>query len=290
MNTFRAILLPPSSDSASLSFALFLHLSVLENAHTQTHKRTNNEKAFSSSEMNASKSRLNQLQAFQATADNAWKAMRWIMDVINFARDKQDNGITLESLQRSLVLSPDEQLDEPDSPGLVVPTICLPTPQHLELPHPVYHGQRRTSRDDSAIGLMSASALQARMSNSTSTHYLFEPVAPVAVKATPSSLLCLEPTSDMRRCVSTSRLNCEPGDEKKAASSAISSLLNTPEGTCDSLSCQISKSRSFDQSDLNNHLKKLAISSEILPCSDFVVLPPPQRSQRQEMGLDSESQ
>ncbi|XP_076323113.1 ankyrin repeat and fibronectin type-III domain-containing protein 1-like isoform X2 [Tachypleus tridentatus] len=55
--------------------------------------------AFSSSEITLAKHRLNQLQEFQIQVDNTWRAMRWIMDVLTFARDKQSNcGISLDHI------------------------------------------------------------------------------------------------------------------------------------------------------------------------------------------------
>ncbi|XP_067128446.1 ankyrin repeat and fibronectin type-III domain-containing protein 1 isoform X2 [Centruroides vittatus] len=48
--------------------------------------------AFSSAEVASAKCRLNQLQEFQGQVDNIWRGMRWIMDVLAFARDKQVNG------------------------------------------------------------------------------------------------------------------------------------------------------------------------------------------------------
>ncbi|KAK7866537.1 hypothetical protein R5R35_002869 [Gryllus longicercus] len=44
--------------------------------------------AFSSSEVAAAKDRLNQLQEFQGQLNTAWKGMRWLMEVLTFARDR----------------------------------------------------------------------------------------------------------------------------------------------------------------------------------------------------------
>uniref|UniRef100_A0A061QLM3 Putative fibronectin/RAS containing n=1 Tax=Cupiennius salei TaxID=6928 RepID=A0A061QLM3_CUPSA len=55
--------------------------------------------AFSSTELSEAKSRLNQLQEFQTQVDNMWRAVRWIMDVLTFARDKQgSNGVSLKDV------------------------------------------------------------------------------------------------------------------------------------------------------------------------------------------------
>jgi hypothetical protein len=44
--------------------------------------------AFSSSEVTAAKDRLAQLQDFQSQLNTAWKGVRWLMDVLTFARDR----------------------------------------------------------------------------------------------------------------------------------------------------------------------------------------------------------
>ncbi|XP_022238607.1 uncharacterized protein LOC106457080 isoform X2 [Limulus polyphemus] len=67
-------------------------------------------KAFSSSEVTSAKHRLNQLQEFQIQVDNTWRAMRWIMDVLTFARDKQSNcGISLDHIMIQDTGSPSPQ-------------------------------------------------------------------------------------------------------------------------------------------------------------------------------------
>ncbi|XP_022235199.1 ankyrin repeat and fibronectin type-III domain-containing protein 1-like [Limulus polyphemus] len=48
--------------------------------------------AFFTYEVVSAKERLCQLQMFQTQIDNIWKDVRWIMDVLTFARDKQVNG------------------------------------------------------------------------------------------------------------------------------------------------------------------------------------------------------
>ncbi|XP_045478231.1 uncharacterized protein LOC123683318 isoform X2 [Harmonia axyridis] len=51
--------------------------------------------AFSKSEVALAKEKLEQLQDFQKRLGNMWKAVRWLMDVITFARDKNSNGISM---------------------------------------------------------------------------------------------------------------------------------------------------------------------------------------------------
>ncbi|KFM56979.1 Ankyrin repeat and fibronectin type-III domain-containing protein 1, partial [Stegodyphus mimosarum] len=70
--------------------------------------------AFSTSELSEAKSRLSQLQEFQTQVDNMWRAVRWIMDVLTFARDKQgSNGIPLKDIWTNA--------SSPDSPSIVLP-------------------------------------------------------------------------------------------------------------------------------------------------------------------------
>lgn len=171
-----------------------------------------------------------------------------------FSLDKQVNGITIDLVQSALSLNEDEQLDEPDSPGLIVPTICLPSAQHLEVPSSKRHSQRRTSRDDSTIGLTS-SALQSKLS--TSTLFLFEPTN---VTRKQSSLLT-EPI-ELRRSVSTSRLSPKAPTNRDYRGS--SSLRPEDDSVCDSISNQI-KSRSYDQSDFKELATDKKISSSLCP-------------------------
>ncbi|XP_044759714.1 uncharacterized protein LOC123317318 isoform X2 [Coccinella septempunctata] len=51
--------------------------------------------AFSNSEVALAKEKLVQLQDFQKRLGNMWKGIRWLMDVIAFARDKNSNGISM---------------------------------------------------------------------------------------------------------------------------------------------------------------------------------------------------
>ncbi|XP_064627052.1 ankyrin repeat and fibronectin type-III domain-containing protein 1-like isoform X3 [Lineus longissimus] len=48
--------------------------------------------AFSTEEVTASKERLEMVTKFQATLDEAWRGMRWTMDIITYGRDKTVRG------------------------------------------------------------------------------------------------------------------------------------------------------------------------------------------------------
>lgn len=155
--------------------------------------------AFSSSEMTATKSRLNQLQDLQSQVDDTWRSCRWIMDVVAFARDKQSAGIPLSALWSRIPPGDSaEDLEElPDSPVTkTVPAICLSsvpnqTPPSEQPLHPV---SRRASRDDSDILLTStgqstlAPHFRHGICPSTSTYSLLD------VYRERSATQCNEPT------------------------------------------------------------------------------------------------
>ena len=48
--------------------------------------------AFSQDEIDDAKDRVDQLSQFQQTLDETWKGMRWTMDIITYARDKNVRG------------------------------------------------------------------------------------------------------------------------------------------------------------------------------------------------------
>ncbi|KAL5018407.1 hypothetical protein ScPMuIL_004129 [Solemya velum] len=48
--------------------------------------------AFSSSELSSAKKRVEVLNSLQQSLDKSWKSMRWIMDIITYARDKNVRG------------------------------------------------------------------------------------------------------------------------------------------------------------------------------------------------------
>ncbi|KAI1292173.1 Ankyrin repeat and fibronectin type-III domain-containing protein 1 [Halotydeus destructor] len=180
---------------------------VLEMDTTATHHAQR--EAFSSSELSNTKNRLSQLREFQSAVDLSWKSCRWLMDTINYARDKQNNGINFESLQSSLPLTAEDlnNLDYGTMDSclsqMVIPSICLSTPQQLQVPGKAASSPRRTSRDDSSIGLSISSSLIAKNSSlSASSLQLFESVTVCRLQVASGS-------GEMRRCASTSGLsNC----------------------------------------------------------------------------------
>lgn len=72
------------------------------------YQRTNSEKdlinfsqAFSSSEVQTAKDRLSRLQELQIQLNGVWKSVRWIMDLITFARDRSASSGTLQFNSKS---------------------------------------------------------------------------------------------------------------------------------------------------------------------------------------------
>ncbi|RWS25945.1 Ankyrin repeat and fibronectin type-III domain-containing protein 1-like protein [Leptotrombidium deliense] len=162
--------------------------------------------AFFANEVSEAKDRICQLQEFQSKLDYIWKPMRWIMDVINYARDKQSNyGIPLSTINANFA-STEDLSDEPESPKMLIPSIFLQPVQSLQAPKlepSGYVPQRRPSRDDSTIGLSSTTFLnQLRIASSVSTYSLLDVIHTNGNLATD----CASEPSEMRRCVSTSRL------------------------------------------------------------------------------------
>nr|XP_042907399.1 uncharacterized protein LOC107442546 [Parasteatoda tepidariorum] len=75
--------------------------------------------AFSVTEVASAKSRLKQLQQFQTQVDTTWRSMRWLMDVLNFARDRNTSGgILLSNFVN----------EKPDSPSTESP---VHSPKHF---------------------------------------------------------------------------------------------------------------------------------------------------------------
>lgn len=87
-----------------LSAILETDLIVAQHEHRQ---------AFSSNELKSTKSRVNQLQDMVSIADEFWRQLRWIVDVVSFARDKlqANNGIRLGSIWSYFELSPSLTVD-----------------------------------------------------------------------------------------------------------------------------------------------------------------------------------
>ncbi|KAH9413373.1 Ankyrin-repeat and fibronectin type III domain-containing 1 [Dermatophagoides pteronyssinus] len=139
------LLLPPSDEVCSITQSdldinqrfddlLFLPLKIFELIHMNTYQRRftgqywrlsalleldiiaaqqAQREAFSKSEVTESKIRLNQLLEFQTQLDEHCRSMRWIMDVVSYARDRQINaGITLAQIQHCLN-SIDKQIEIP---------------------------------------------------------------------------------------------------------------------------------------------------------------------------------
>ncbi|CAH1984687.1 unnamed protein product [Acanthoscelides obtectus] len=69
-------------------------LSCLLELDAQTASHLHRE-AFSNSEVAVAKERLQKLQDLQTKLNSVWKGIRWLMDVITFARDRNTTGITI---------------------------------------------------------------------------------------------------------------------------------------------------------------------------------------------------
>lgn len=125
--------------------------------------------AFSSAEVASAKCRLNQLQEFQSQVDNIWRGMRWIMDVLTFARDKQVNG----GIPLSIVL-----ISKTGSPS--------PAPSPHQSPVQLCYQQREESRnggDRNYLRITTSSSYTLLDSNREGDNHL-----------------------EIRRCASTSKL------------------------------------------------------------------------------------
>ncbi|GFU42429.1 ankyrin repeat and fibronectin type-III domain-containing protein 1 [Trichonephila clavipes] len=137
--------------------------------------------AFSTTELASAKSRLRQLQQFQTQVDNTWRSMRWLIDVLNFAREKQGGGLLLKNFL----------VEKADSPSTTPPQ----SPQHsqslhtLQVPSEV-PGLRCFPGPIPPVSI--------RITNSSSSFSLTEPKN--------HSDDTLKPNAEMRRCASTSRL------------------------------------------------------------------------------------
>ncbi|KAF8782331.1 Ankyrin repeat and fibronectin type-III like protein [Argiope bruennichi] len=139
--------------------------------------------AFSTTELASAKSRLRQLQQFQTQVDNTWRSMRWLMDVLNFAREKNSPG--------GLMLN-NFLIDKADSPSTSPPQ----SPQHSQSLHTL---QVPTE----VPGLRSFPGPippSIRITNSSSSFSLTE--------SKNNADDSLKPNAEIRRCASTSRLIC----------------------------------------------------------------------------------
>ncbi|XP_076345360.1 ankyrin repeat and fibronectin type-III domain-containing protein 1-like isoform X17 [Tachypleus tridentatus] len=82
--------------------------------------------AFFTSEVVSARERLCQLQTFQTQVDNIWKDVRWIMDILTFARDKQINGgLPLSHIYLHRRGSPSPKVSPQQSPVKEHPTSSL---------------------------------------------------------------------------------------------------------------------------------------------------------------------
>jgi len=156
------------------------------------------------------------LQNFQTRFDDIWRSKRWILDVINYARDRQLNaGIALNTLCNQL---PNYEDVEETSPRLSITNIFLSTSEnHLQVnlnEENCSTPNRRPSRDDSIIGLSTDSNLSnyLRIASSVSTFSLLDVIHN---QANPESNVSRpeSKSNEIRRCVSTSRLINDDGQE-----------------------------------------------------------------------------
>lgn len=72
----------------------YAKLSCLLELDAQTANHLHRE-AFSNTEVAIAKERLTKLQDLQSKLNTVWKSVRWLMDVISFARDKVTSGICI---------------------------------------------------------------------------------------------------------------------------------------------------------------------------------------------------
>ncbi|KAH7948672.1 hypothetical protein HPB49_000628 [Dermacentor silvarum] len=145
-----------------------------------------NREAFSAPEVAAARSRLTQLQDFQAQLEQTWRGMRWIMDALSFARDRSLNG----GLPMSAVwTTPGSTAPSPTSSS---PTRRRQTQPSIVPPSTVSAQARRVSRVDDLIDAK-----------------LFLTVGGVNASGAPGGA-----SVEIRRCASASRLALErPQDD-----------------------------------------------------------------------------
>lgn len=145
-----------------------------------------NREAFSAPEVAAARSRLTQLQDFQAQLEQTWRGMRWIMDALSFARDRSLNG----GLPMSAVwTTPGSTAPSPTSSS---PTRRRQTQPSIMPPSTVSAQARRVSRVDDLIDSK-----------------LFLTVGGVNASGAPGGA-----SVEIRRCASASRLALErPQDD-----------------------------------------------------------------------------
>ncbi|KFM66055.1 hypothetical protein X975_01950, partial [Stegodyphus mimosarum] len=170
MSTYQHIFI---SRYSRISSILEMDTIVAQHVHRQ---------AFSTTELASAKSRLRQLQQFQSQVDNSWRSMRWLMDVLNFAREKQSpGGILLSNILIDIADSPSTSPSQSPHHVQTLHTLQVPS----ELPGlKSFHGM--------------PPAVSIRITGSTSSFSL-----------TDANNTSTEPAlnnSEMRRCASTSGL------------------------------------------------------------------------------------
>ncbi|XP_075725294.1 ankyrin repeat and fibronectin type III domain containing protein wide awake isoform X2 [Rhipicephalus microplus] len=145
-----------------------------------------NREAFSAPEVAAARSRLTQLQDFQAQLEQTWRGMRWIMDALSFARDRSLNG----GLPMSAVWT---------TPGSTAPSPTSSSPTR----------RRQTQPTIMPPATMSAQARRASRVDDLIDAKLFLSVGGVSVAGAPGGA-----PVEIRRCASASRLVLErPQDD-----------------------------------------------------------------------------
>ncbi|XP_055935870.1 ankyrin repeat and fibronectin type-III domain-containing protein 1-like isoform X3 [Argiope bruennichi] len=134
--------------------------------------------AFSSTELSEAKSRLNQLQEFQSQVDNMWRAIRWIMDVLTFARDKQgSNGVLLKDIWTNASSPDSPRINSPEQVKEVTestrtspaPSMRLLDTEKRQIRRCSSTSRLQISRTDLAVDIMNCKAHSAeRLGDSTS--------------------------------------------------------------------------------------------------------------------------
>ncbi|XP_059477970.1 ankyrin repeat and fibronectin type-III domain-containing protein 1 isoform X3 [Neocloeon triangulifer] len=84
----------------------YARLSSILETDTTLAQHTHRE-AFSTAEINSAKERLNKLQELQTRVNATWKGARWIMDLLTFARDRNNlGGVPMKALLPTMLNSP----------------------------------------------------------------------------------------------------------------------------------------------------------------------------------------
>ena len=160
------------------------------------------EKAFSSTEVMATKSRVTQLMEYQTILDEFWRSKRWIMNVVTFARDKQSiYGISLQQINHCLT-NCSALLDEESLFQIPIINLSSPTYESPVQSPPPHSTSRRPSRDDSSIDTNYFSN-QLKINTSSSSYSLIDSL--YFMNSDYKSETYSQSHDDMRRCVSASK-------------------------------------------------------------------------------------